>query len=197
MQPVVMAIGGVIIIGGVLGIIWSRRTEYRRGRAASSYTCAWSTAAVWFGTLPIIEATHLPAKLQDIANAIVMCGGLSVTLWFVAAGVRARRAEFHDLRRECLDEGAPAPRYFWSPWAIFGWTLVLGGVLVFGGGFAVASVVGAVVDHSTIDEVERTAQALANVIAACAFALLPIAAAAGLWRWWRLRTEGHELPAVS
>ncbi len=70
---------------------------------------------------------------------------------------------------------------------------MLGGVLVFGGGFAVASVVGAVVDHSTVDEVEKTAQALANVIAACAFALLPIAAAAGLWRWWCLRNEGREL----
>lgn len=194
MQPTVMgAIGAAMVIGGVLAIIWSRRTEVRRGRPDTLFRYAWSSVIIWFGALPIaaaiVDGAHLSSKLRDVTYALVLVAGLSATVWFVGAGIRARRAEFRELQREFLDDGRTPPRYFWTPWAIFGWTLGFGAVLVFGGGLAAGSIIGAFLDGLTADDVDRIAQNLANIIAASAFALLPISAGAGLWRWWRVRAE--------
>lgn len=195
-QAVMGTIGAVLVVGGVLTIIWSRRTAARRARPDSYFRCAWAAVAMWFGALPIIgaidAAAHLSAKLQDAAYAIVLIGGLTATLWFAIAGLRARRNEFRELQRECTDEGRTPPRYFWTPWAIFGWTLGLGAVLVICGSLAVASIIGVLLDNATADEVERTSQIIATINTTCIFALIPIAAAAGLWRWWGSRVEARE-----
>lgn len=197
MQPTFMGtIGAAMVIGGVLAIVWSRRAADKRGRDATYFVYAWASVAVWFGALPIIGAIDdvavLPAKLRDVLYALILIGGLATTLWFVAAGIRSRRSEFRELQRQYTDAGRTPPRYFWRPWAIFSWTLGLGAVIVMGGGVAVASLVGALLDNATADEVDRTAQNIANVLTACTFALLPIAAAAGLWRWCQLRFEGRQ-----
>ncbi|GEM_PF-2445595 len=197
MQPTFMGtIGAAMVIGGVLAIIWSRRTAHKRGRDATYFVYAWASVAVWFGALPIIGAiddvADLPAKLRDVLYALVLIGGLATTLWFVAAGIRSRRSEFRELQRQYIDAGRTPPRYFWRPWAIFSWTLGLGSVIVIGGGVAVASLVGALLDNATADEVDRTAQNIANVLTACTFALLPIAVAAGLWRWCQIRFEQRQ-----
>ncbi|WP_404316416.1 hypothetical protein [Prescottella equi] len=202
MQAAVMTlIGAVMIIGGVVAIVWSRRTADKRGRDETYFVLAWSSVAVWFGALPVIgaidEVAGLPAKLLDTLYALVLIGGLAVTLLFVTAGIRSRRREFRTLQRQCVDEGRTPSRYFWRPWAIFSWTLGLGAMLVLGGGIGVASLVGALLDNATADEVDRTAQSIANVLTVCTFALLPLAAAAGLWRWVQLRIEERQLAAVS
>jgi len=186
----------VVVIGGVLAIIWLRRTADCRGHAEAKFASAWISVAVWFGALPIIgavdDAAHMPARLRDVAYALVLIGGLAVTVWFVAGGIRIRRSDFRELRRQYTDAGRRPPHYFWRPWAIFGWTLGLGTVLVIGGGVAVASVIGAMLDNATAEQVERTGQAIANLLVVCTFALLPISAAAGLWRWWQLRGEERQ-----
>lgn len=169
MQPAVMGIiGCVMVVGGVLAIIFSRRTAERRGRPETVFRYAWSSVAVWFGALPVIGAivdvAHLPAKSLDGAYALVLGAGLSVTLWFVVAGMRARRAEFDDLQREFIAEDRTPPRYFWTPWAIFGWTLGFGTALVFGGGLAIGSGIGAFLGDLTAEDVDRIAQGLANVL---------------------------------
>lgn len=125
MQPTVMgAIGATMAIGGALAIIWSCRTEVRRGRPDTLFRYAWSSVTIWFGALPIaaaiVDGAHLSFKVRDVAFALVLVAGLSATVWFVGAGIRARRAEFRELQREFLDDGRTPPRYFWIPWAIFG-----------------------------------------------------------------------------
>ena len=189
-------IGAGVVIGGVLAIIWLRRTADSRGRAEAKFASAWISVAVWFGALPVIgaidDATHMPTRLRDLADALVLLVGLAVTVWFVAGGIRIRRTEFRETQRQCVDEGRRPPRYFLRPWAVFGWTLGFGVVLVIGGGVAVASVIGVMLDNATAEQVDRTAQAIANLIALGTFALLPISAAAGLWRWRRIRVEARE-----
>lgn len=191
------AVGAVIVIGGVVVIIWSRRTADTRGRDATYFAYAWASVAVWFGALPITGAicdvAAMPAKLRDILYALVLISGLATTLWFVAAGIRSRRREFRVLQRQYTDAGRTPPRYFWRPWAIFSWILGLGAMMVIGGGIAIASLVGALLDNATADEVDRTAQNIANVFTATTYALLPLAAAAGLRRWWQLRREQWHL----
>ncbi|MET4614136.1 MFS family permease [Rhodococcus sp. PvR044] len=195
-QAVMGTIGAVLVIGGVLTIIWSRRTPDRRARPDSYFRCAWASVAMWFGALPIIGAiadiTHLSAKLQDAAYAVVLIGGLTATLWFAIVGLRTRRNEFRKLQRQCIDEGRTPPRYFWTPWSIFGWTLGLGAVLVICGSLAIASIIGVLLENATVDEVERTSQTIATITTTCIFALIPIAAAAGLWRWKGSRVEARE-----
>jgi len=194
-------IGAMMIIGGVVAIVWSRRAVANQAREETYFAHAWASVAVWFGILPIIGAiddvADLPAKLLDVLYALVLIGGLTATLWFVIAGIRSRRREFRELQRQCTDAGRTPPRYFWRPWAIFSWTLGLGAMMVIGGGIGVASLVGALLDNATADEVDRTAQSIANVLTACTFALLPIAAAAGLWRWVQLRLEERHLADLS
>ena len=193
MQPVVTSVfGGVLVISGMVGAAWAHRAAERRGRADNFFAYAWTTVAVWFGLLPLIDGARLPATVQDLAYAVVVAGGIAVTLWCVFCGVRARRAEFRAHQLERRADGEPTSRYFWSPWSIFGWTLGLGFVVVFGIGIAIGSTVGVLLDQATADDVESIAKNLANVISACAFALVPLAAAAGAWRWWSIHREGRQ-----
>lgn len=113
MQPTVMgAIGATMVLGGALAIIWSRRTEVRRGRPDTLFRYAWSAVIIWFGALPIaaaiVDGAHLSSKLRDVACALALVTGLSAAVSFVGAGMRARRAEFRELQREFLDNGPHA-----------------------------------------------------------------------------------------
>ncbi|MEE2061569.1 hypothetical protein [Rhodococcus artemisiae] len=189
MQLAAMALGAVMIVAGVCAFVWPPRSLHRHGRAAGSYVRASSAGVISFGALPIVAGLGLSARSQDAVSAVVVTAGFAAAVWFVVEGMRVRRAEFRERQRQCVEKGAVPPRYFWSPWAIFGWTLALGFPVVLFGGLAVASGIGALIDFETAAEVERASQAFANVIAAGIFALVPVSAAAGLWRWWRSRSE--------
>lgn len=77
-------IGAAMVIGGVLTIVWSRRTADKRGRDATYFVYAWASVAVWFGALPIVGAIDdvaaVPAQLRDVLYALVLIGGLATTL---------------------------------------------------------------------------------------------------------------------
>ncbi len=189
MQIAAMALGAVIVVAGVCGFVWPPRSVHRYGRASASDVRASLSFMISFGALPLVAGLGLSARSQDAVSAVVMTAGFASAVWFVVAGMRVRRAEFRERQRQCVEQGAVPPRYFWSPWAIFGLTLALGFPAVLFGGLAVASGIGALITFESAAEVERASQAFANVIAAGVFALVPVSAALGLWRWWRYRSE--------
>ncbi len=131
------------------------------------------------GRCPSSRFWGLPARVQDAVSSVVISIGLAAGVWFLVQGVRTRRAEFREQQRDCRNRGAVPPRYFWSPWAIFGWTAALGGLVVVVGGMAVASAIAAMLGFQTQEEVDRASQTAASAITAGIFALVPVAAALG------------------
>lgn len=193
LQVEAVATGAMMIVGGACGFVWAPRVAPRYGSASVFYGRAWLLILAAFGALPVVSILGLPARVQDAVSSVVISIGLAAGVWFLVQGVRTRRAEFREQQRDCRNRGAVPPRYFWSPWAIFGWTAALGGLVVVVGGMAVASAIAAMLGFQTQEEVNRASQTAASAITAGIFALVPVAAALGLWRWWRLRSEPSEL----
>lgn len=171
-----MVVGGFGV--GALGF------SLAAARSRAFFVCSWSSVAVWVGALPLVGRLADPSSAfaRDALHALVLIPGLITTLGLVALGVRARR-------RESVFGGGVRSRYNWTPWQIFGWTLTLGEILVFAGGFAVASVAGIVIDGASAVRVELVSQSVSTAIALGFFVMFPVAAVAGVWRWQRLRTE--------
>lgn len=171
-----MVVGGL----GVSALAFSLAAA----RSRAFFVCAWSSVAVWFGALPLVGRLADPSSAfaRDALNALVLIPGLLTTLGLIALAMRARR-------RESISADGVQSRYFWTPWQIFGWTLTLGEVLVFAGGFAVASIVGVVLDGASAGRVELVSQNVSIAIVLGFFVMFPVSATAGVWRWQRLRAE--------
>ncbi|WP_137725609.1 hypothetical protein [Prescottella subtropica] len=197
MHPAITtAFAAAWVVGGVLGIIWARRNAECRGPADTHRVIAVATTAVWFGALPLIgaigDSLNLSGRALDLTYAVVLTGGVTLTARSVIAQVRARRTQFREHQQQLQDEGAPTTRYFWQPGAIAMWTFGVGVALVFAVGIGAVSLIGALIAPATVADVDRISQPAAYAITTCLFALLPISAGTGLWRWQQIRREHRQ-----
>lgn len=177
------AIAGLMIIAGSGAIFYSRRTSGKRLGSRSHFICSWASVSIWFGTTPLVDGLNSRSSpaVQDGWTAIVVVVGAAATLSFAIAGIRSRRTE--------LKAEPGASKYFWSPWAVFGWTLGLGSLAIFAGGLLVASAIGVFYRDAPAVRVEMASQNISSTMVLSLYVLLFGSILAGLLRWQKVRSE--------